>query len=190
MKVSINLRIRTADGKQPYCQPVWEGKRIKKLKPGCAIVGGAEEFHPEGVYHLSFYVGGKRRQESVGKNAVLAQRALERRTASEPVEVVTPAPKETRTLGAKPIRAQPNIFQSSLWLSAFLKFQAASPGDSVVLVFIRDVATLAEQSTLSPLSPCSGPPLFAFQTLPDNHFWHGSCLCERWRRGRRERLST
>jgi hypothetical protein len=97
MKVSLNLRIRTADGKQPYCQPVWEGKRIKKLKPGWAIVGGAEEYHAEGVYHLSFYVGGKRKQESVSKNAVFAQRALERKIASEPDEVAPPASKETRT---------------------------------------------------------------------------------------------
>lgn len=37
MKVSINLRIRTADGKQPYCPVVWEGKRIKRLKPGWCV---------------------------------------------------------------------------------------------------------------------------------------------------------
>lgn len=97
MKVSINLRIRTADGKQPYCQPVWEGIRIKKLKPGWAIVNGVEEFHPEGVYHLSFYVGDKRKQEKVGKNAVLAQRALEQKIASEPEESTSPIPKQTRT---------------------------------------------------------------------------------------------
>lgn len=51
MKVSINLRIRTADRKQPYCPVVWEGKRIKKLKPGWCVVQGVEQFHPEGVYH-------------------------------------------------------------------------------------------------------------------------------------------
>ncbi len=54
MKVSINLRIRTSDGKQPYCPVVWEGKRIKKLKPGWCVVNGVEEFHAEGVYHLSY----------------------------------------------------------------------------------------------------------------------------------------
>lgn len=98
MKVSINLRIRTSDGRQPYCQPVWEGIRIKKLKPGWAIVNGVEEHHPEGVYHLSFYVGGRRKQENVGKHAVLAQRAYERKIASEPDEVVPVAkPTPTRT---------------------------------------------------------------------------------------------
>lgn len=97
MKVSINLRIRTADGKQPYCPVVWEGKRIKKLKPGWCVVKGAEEFHPEGVYHLSFYVGDKRKQESVGKDAVLALRALERKIACEPEESAPPVPQKTRT---------------------------------------------------------------------------------------------
>lgn len=96
MKVSINLRIRTADGKQPYCPVVWEGKRIKKLKPGWCVVNGVEEFHPEGVYHLSYYVGDKRKQEGVGKHAVLAQRALEQRIASEPEEAPAPAPQQDR----------------------------------------------------------------------------------------------
>jgi len=60
------------------------------------VVKGVEEFHPEGVYHLSFYVGDKRKQESVGKDAVLAQRALERKIASEPEESAPPAPQKTR----------------------------------------------------------------------------------------------
>jgi len=108
-----------------------------------------------------------------------------------------PNPSEFRT----------NIFQSSPWLPTFLEVPDCLvildshtglrdlpadlwPADNVFLVFMRDVATFAEQSTLSPLSPWSGPPLFVFPTLPDNHLWHGSCLGERWKRGRRERLST
>lgn len=69
-KVSIYLRIRQPDGKQPYCPAIWETK--KSLKPHWCVVQRAPEHHPEGTYHLRYRVKGKRVWESVGDDPVAA----------------------------------------------------------------------------------------------------------------------
>ncbi len=74
LKVTIHIRIRTADGRQPYCHVVWADSKHRKLKPGWAIVNDRPEHHTEGVYHLRYAKAGKRVWESVGKDAADALR--------------------------------------------------------------------------------------------------------------------
>lgn len=69
-KVSIYLRIRQPDGKQPYCLAAWETK--KDLKAHWCVVQGVPEHHPEGTYHLRYRVNGKRVWESVSDDAITA----------------------------------------------------------------------------------------------------------------------
>ena len=69
-KVSIYLRIRQPDGKQPYCPAVWENK--KNLKPHWCLVQRLPEHHPEGTYHLRYRVKGKRVWESLGDDPIAA----------------------------------------------------------------------------------------------------------------------
>jgi integrase/recombinase XerD len=56
-KVSAYIRIRLADGSQPYCPAIWESK--KRLRPHWCLVRGKPEHHPEGVYHVRYRVNGK-----------------------------------------------------------------------------------------------------------------------------------
>jgi len=58
-RVSLWIRIKTPDGKRPYCP-------IVPKKDGWAMVNGKPEKHLEGVYHLRFEVNGKRYWENVG----------------------------------------------------------------------------------------------------------------------------
>jgi hypothetical protein len=57
-KVTLPIRIRTADGRQPYCKPVWLNRN--ELKPLWAFVKGRPEHRPEGVYHLRYTYKGQR----------------------------------------------------------------------------------------------------------------------------------
>lgn len=66
-KVTLLIRIRTADGRQPYCKPVWLNRN--ELKPLWAFVNGKPEHRPEGVYHLRYTYKGQRRWETLGKSA-------------------------------------------------------------------------------------------------------------------------
>jgi integrase len=50
--VTIKLRIKTAEGKRIYAEPVYEAKG--RLKPLYARVAGKAEHHPEGVYALRY----------------------------------------------------------------------------------------------------------------------------------------
>ena len=79
-KVTLLIRIRTADGRQPYCPVVWADTKQKKLKPGWALVDGKPEHHDEGVYHLRYTKAGRRVWENVGKDAV---EALKKRNTVE-----------------------------------------------------------------------------------------------------------
>ena len=72
MLVSLNLRIKTADGSSGTASRVWEGKRYPMPKQSWATVNGKPEHRPEGVYHLSYSVNGKRKQEAVGKDSAAA----------------------------------------------------------------------------------------------------------------------
>jgi integrase/recombinase XerD len=65
-KVSLWLRIKTADGKRPYCRPVHK-------KNGWAVVNGKRECHlQDGVYHLRYEIEGKRIWEPVGRSYLFA----------------------------------------------------------------------------------------------------------------------
>jgi len=72
-EVGLYIRIRTTNGKQSYCRPVWLNKR--ELKDGWAFVAGKPEHRPEGVYHLRYTVNGKRVWEKVGKDSHKALQA-------------------------------------------------------------------------------------------------------------------
>jgi len=72
--VTIEIRIKTPDGKRPYVSPVWVKKGT--LKAGWARVGNKPEHHPEGVYVLRY--GSKR--EFVGR---ATDRVMARRMAIE-----------------------------------------------------------------------------------------------------------
>jgi len=76
-EVSLYIRIRTTDGKQPYCRPVWLNK--KQLKEGWAFVNGKPEHHAEGSYHLRYAVRGKQVWANVGKDSYKALAAREQR---------------------------------------------------------------------------------------------------------------
>jgi hypothetical protein len=69
-KVSIYLRIRQPDGKQPYCPAIWETK--KTLRPHWCLVQRVPEHHSEGTYHLRYRVYGKRVWESAGDDPISA----------------------------------------------------------------------------------------------------------------------
>jgi hypothetical protein len=69
-KVTLLIRMRTADGRQPYCKPVWLNRN--KLKPLWAFVHGKPERRFEGVYHLRYTYKGQRRWEALGKSAATA----------------------------------------------------------------------------------------------------------------------
>ena len=78
-KVSIWLHCKTTKGWR-YCRPVY-GKN-NKIKPGYALVDGAEQHFPEAQYCLYYQeTSGKRVWEKVTKNAVLAIEMAERRQA-------------------------------------------------------------------------------------------------------------
>ena len=76
-KVSLMLRVRTADGKRPFVNPVigLNGK-VKSL---WAVVHGKPEHHPEGQYFLRYSEGGKRIWEPVGNDVGAALTAKIRR---------------------------------------------------------------------------------------------------------------
>lgn len=66
-KATIYLRIRTAEGRQPYCPVIWETKN-RRLKPHWCLVGGVPEHHPEAAYHLRYRVDGRQIWENVGND--------------------------------------------------------------------------------------------------------------------------
>ena len=95
LKVTIHIRIRKADGRQPYCSVVWADSKQRKLKPGWAIVNDRPEHHNEGVYHLRYTKAGRRVWENVGKDSV---EALKERAT---VEWVLNNPENVNTLRAR-----------------------------------------------------------------------------------------
>src|SRR6185437_7195973 len=67
-RVSLWIRIKTAEGKRPYCRP------CNTPKNGWALVAGQPERHLEdGVYHIRYEVAGKRIWENVGKDYRFAE---------------------------------------------------------------------------------------------------------------------
>jgi hypothetical protein len=68
---TLYIRITTADGKKPYCKPVYLSKG--RLKPQFATVNDEPEHHPEGVYYLPFGAdGGKQQFVLIGKDPSVA----------------------------------------------------------------------------------------------------------------------
>lgn len=66
-RVSLWIRIRTTEGKRPYCRPV-------PKKNGWAIVNGQKECHlQDGVYHLRYEIDGKRIWQAVGTSYLAAE---------------------------------------------------------------------------------------------------------------------
>jgi hypothetical protein len=64
---TLYIRIKTEDGKKPYCKPVYQSNG--RRKPQFAMVNGEPEHRKEGVYHLRFGVGGnKQRLVLIGRD--------------------------------------------------------------------------------------------------------------------------
>jgi hypothetical protein len=69
--VTLYLRIKTADGKKPFCKPVYLAKG--RLKPLYAFVDGEPEHRPEGVYYMRFGAdSGKQPMVPLGTDPYLA----------------------------------------------------------------------------------------------------------------------
>ena len=69
--VTLYLRIKTADGKKPFCKPVYLAKG--RLKPLYALVDGEPEHRPEGVYYMRFGVdSGRQQMVPLGNDSYLA----------------------------------------------------------------------------------------------------------------------
>lgn len=80
MNTSVNLtkRIETPNGKR-FCPVVIAGNG--RVKPGWVSVDGKDEHHPEGSYFIDWTEKGKRKRQSVGKDAAQAlNRKLRRET--------------------------------------------------------------------------------------------------------------
>jgi integrase/recombinase XerD len=76
-KVTVHVRIKTAEGKRIYCRPVYGAN--KKLRAGWALVNGQPEAHPEAVFVLRYTDRGRRKWEHVGEDPAKAHTAKLRR---------------------------------------------------------------------------------------------------------------
>jgi hypothetical protein len=93
--VSQYLRVRSAEGKWIYVQPIKSPNH--KLKPLYGLVEGVAKKCPEGTYHLRYRVAGKRHWQSVGSDAELAlsklqQKAAELTGVANGLTLVSPVP--------------------------------------------------------------------------------------------------
>lgn len=73
-RVRLYVRIRRADRRDAYVDPVWN--RNRTLRGGYALVDGQPEHHPEACYYLRYGRDGKRVWESVGPDPDAAIVAL------------------------------------------------------------------------------------------------------------------
>src|ERR1035437_4735079 len=85
-KVSIKIRIKTAEGRLKVVNPVWEMKG--RLKPLWARMGGKAEHHPEAVYVLRYGT----KWENVGQ-AIDMVMARKLRREQELEDKAIPAPR-------------------------------------------------------------------------------------------------
>lgn len=65
-KVRLYVRIRRADGRDAYADPVWN--RNRTLRAGYTLINGQQEHHPEACYYLRYLRSGKRVWQSVGSD--------------------------------------------------------------------------------------------------------------------------
>jgi len=64
-------RIKTKDGKKPFCKPVYLSKG--RLKPLHALVDGQPEYRSEGIYYTRFGTGdGKQQMVPLGNDPYVA----------------------------------------------------------------------------------------------------------------------
>jgi hypothetical protein len=71
-KVRLYIRVRLADGRYRYADPIWN--RNRTLRAGYALVGGQPEAHAEGIYYVRFFRGDKRVWRAVSADADAAVR--------------------------------------------------------------------------------------------------------------------
>ena len=89
-KIRLYIRIRTADGRSFFADPVWNKNRT--LKAGYAAPDS--NHHPEGIYYLRFLLNGKRVWQAIGKQpdaaiAALRKKEVELQSASLGIPVST-----------------------------------------------------------------------------------------------------
>jgi hypothetical protein len=124
-KVTLLIRIRTADGRQPYCKPVWLNRN--ELKPLWAFVNGKPEHRPEGVYHLRYTYKGRRRWETLGKSAATAFSARKERewqlNNMESITFIKPELSEKPKHEAPDVPGRSTIEEAVSKYLAFVKVQ-------------------------------------------------------------------
>ena len=70
LTVRLYIRIKTDDGKKPYCDPVYLSKG--RLKPLYAFVDGVPQHRPEGIYYMRFGMDGKQQMVPLGNDPYVA----------------------------------------------------------------------------------------------------------------------
>jgi hypothetical protein len=71
LTVSLYIRIKTEDGKKPFCQPVYLTKG--RLRPLYAVVDGEHQHRPEGIYYMRFGTeDGKQQMVPLGNDPYVA----------------------------------------------------------------------------------------------------------------------
>ncbi len=70
LTVRLYIRIKTDDGKKPYCDPVYLSKG--RLKPLYAFVDGEPQHRPEGIYYMRFGMNGKQQMVPLGTDPYVA----------------------------------------------------------------------------------------------------------------------
>jgi hypothetical protein len=71
LTVRLYIRIKTEDGKKPFCKPVYLSKG--RLKPLYALVDGEPEHRPEGIYYMRYGTGdGKQQMVPLGNDPYVA----------------------------------------------------------------------------------------------------------------------
>jgi hypothetical protein len=77
-RVNLAKYVNLGSGKWRFCPAAQSPNG--RVRPDYVIVEGKPELHKEGAYYIDWYQNGKRRRESVGKNAADAFATAERQT--------------------------------------------------------------------------------------------------------------
>jgi len=72
-RVNLTKYIKIGSEQWRFCPAVASSNG--RVKPDHVLVNGTAEVHKERSYYIEWYEGGKRRRQSVGKNATDAQAA-------------------------------------------------------------------------------------------------------------------
>src|SRR6266702_2673440 len=100
-RANLSKHVKGASGWR-YYPVVW--LRNGSVRPNHVLVNGEAEHHQEGFYSIEWYENGRRRRQTVGKEASEAQAALERHLhrlqgVALGVEVPQRAKEPKRSLG-------------------------------------------------------------------------------------------